>query len=166
MFQEMNFSHVILDSFNIWKLSKAQDAISHQALVWNNDWWSTIFESFNAHTKQIFFTNRSELNHFSTITQLEHCTLTFLQFSRSQQALTAITNQPENKKMQHGNELQQAGPRCFFDWITSLFGLVWAKFHFWTRMVQLNMNSKESSLKSLVGFMSPQQEFEPLQMTT
>ena len=34
MFQEMNFSHVSLESFNIWKLSKAQDAISHQALVW------------------------------------------------------------------------------------------------------------------------------------
>ena len=34
MIQEMNFSHVSLESFNIWKLSKAQDAISHQALVW------------------------------------------------------------------------------------------------------------------------------------
>ena len=33
MFQEMNFSHVSLESFNIWKLSEAQDAIFHQALA-------------------------------------------------------------------------------------------------------------------------------------
>ena len=112
MFQEMNFSHVSLESFNIWKLSKAQDAIFHQALAWKmiDD---QLFSNLSTHTQSRSFlhTNRWELNHFSLITQLQNCTLTFLQFSRSQQALRAATNQPENKKMQHGNELQQAGPR-------------------------------------------------------
>ena len=165
MFQEMNFSHVILDSFNIWKLSKAQDAISHQALVWNNDWWSTIFESFNAHTKQIFFTNRSELNHFSIITQLENCRLLdfppVFQIAASSNSNNKSTRQINQRTKNAAWKWDTAGwSQMFSDWITS----PWTKFHFQTRLVQLHLNSKASSLKSLVQFRSPRQEFEPLQM--
>ena len=58
MFQEMNFSHVSLKSFNIWKLSKAQDAISHQALAWKmiDD---QLFLNLSTHTQSWSFFYKS-----------------------------------------------------------------------------------------------------------
>ena len=58
MFQEMNFSHVSLESFNIWKLSKAQDAIFRQALAWKmiDD---QLFLNLSTHTQSWSFFYKS-----------------------------------------------------------------------------------------------------------